>query len=79
MRIRNSFLCSIATTLVVCIFGILAAAQSVPSNSKPGSNPKPAETASGYNLPPQYILDVMRAASPPQPVVNPTHDAILLV
>jgi dipeptidyl aminopeptidase/acylaminoacyl peptidase len=35
--------------------------------------------ASGYNLPPKNILDVMRAPSPPVPSVSPTHDALLLV
>ncbi len=39
-----------------------------------------AEGASGgYNQPPKNILDVMRAPSPPAPVVSPTQDAILLV
>jgi dipeptidyl aminopeptidase/acylaminoacyl peptidase len=42
--------------------------------------PAPAATApSGYNQPPQNILDVMRAPSPPVPRVNPTRDAMLLV
>jgi dipeptidyl aminopeptidase/acylaminoacyl peptidase len=35
--------------------------------------------ASGYDLPPKNILDVMRAPSPPMPLVSPTHDAILLI
>src|SRR6516225_3394067 len=65
MRIRN--LC-FSTALALCS---LAAAQTAPS--------KPAETASGYNLPAQNILDVMRAPSPPRPYVSPTHDSILLV
>src|ERR1700728_1117966 len=79
MKIRNSFLCSAPAGLVVCLICLLAAAQSAPSSSKPASAPKPAATASGYNQPPQFILDVMRAPSPPQPLVSPTHDAILLV
>ncbi len=33
----------------------------------------------GYDLPPQNILDVMRAPSPPLPDVSPTHDRLLLV
>ncbi len=36
-------------------------------------------SASGYDLPPKNILDVMRAPSPPVPEVSPTHDAILLI
>ena len=79
MRIRNPFLCSVVTGLVVCLLCVLVAAQSAPSSSKPASAPNMAETASGYNQPPKYILDVMRASSPPQPIVSPTHDAILLV
>jgi dipeptidyl aminopeptidase/acylaminoacyl peptidase len=35
--------------------------------------------ASGYNLPPTYILDVLRAPSPPTPIISPTHDNMLLV
>ena len=37
------------------------------------------EGLSGYNLPPENILRVMRAPSPPDVVVSPTMDAILLV
>jgi dipeptidyl aminopeptidase/acylaminoacyl peptidase len=37
------------------------------------------ESASGYNQPPKNILDVMLAPSLPNPSVNPTRDAILLV
>jgi dipeptidyl aminopeptidase/acylaminoacyl peptidase len=35
--------------------------------------------ALGYNLPPDNILSVMRAPSPPLPVVSPTYETILLV
>ena len=38
-----------------------------------------AQAPSGYNQPPQYVLDVMHAPAPPQPVVSPAQDAILLV
>lgn len=38
-----------------------------------------APIASGYNKPPQYVLDVLHAPAPPQPLVSPTHDSILLV
>lgn len=42
--------------------------------------PAVAQTdASGYNLPPKNILDVMRAPSPPVPSLSPAHDAMLLV
>jgi dipeptidyl aminopeptidase/acylaminoacyl peptidase len=50
------------------------------SSADAASAPAPsAETASGYNQPPQYVLDVMHAPTPPEPVVSPTNDAILLV
>ena len=43
--------------------------------------PAPAEppATSGYDKPPPYVLDVLHAPAPPQPIVNPTHDTILLV
>jgi hypothetical protein len=40
----------------------------------------PAESAeSGYDKPPQNVLDVLHAPSPPHPYVSPTGDRILLV
>jgi len=63
---------------VVCLTSVLAVAQSAPPISKFAPQSKP-ESSSGYNQPPQNILDVMNAPSPPQPIVSPTHDAILLV
>jgi len=39
----------------------------------------PVATVSGYNQPPQHVLDVLHAPSPPQPYVSPTRDRILLV
>jgi dipeptidyl aminopeptidase/acylaminoacyl peptidase len=50
--------------------------------SAPGSsataNAGGAERASGYDQPPQAILDVLRAPSPPRPYVDPTGATILL-
>jgi dipeptidyl aminopeptidase/acylaminoacyl peptidase len=40
--------------------------------------PEP-EAPSGYDRPPQNILDVLHAPSPPVPYVSPTHDMLLLV
>ncbi|HEV2991609.1 MAG TPA: prolyl oligopeptidase family serine peptidase [Candidatus Angelobacter sp.] len=37
------------------------------------------EGTSGYDKPPQNILDVMHAPSPPIPIVSPTYDMILLL
>jgi dipeptidyl aminopeptidase/acylaminoacyl peptidase len=65
--------------LLACLACSLATAQSAPHSSKATApSSKPAES-SGYNQPPQNILDVMNAPSPPQPMVSPTHNAILLV
>jgi len=46
-----------------------------------GQTPAAPQVAmtSGYNQPPQNILDIMRAPSPPVPYVSPTGDRILLV
>ncbi|MBI5548798.1 MAG: S9 family peptidase, partial [Deltaproteobacteria bacterium] len=38
-----------------------------------------AEAPSGYNQPPKEVLDVLHAAPPPNPMVSPTRDRILLV
>src|SRR5271170_6030374 len=42
------------------------------------SSPAPTDSL-GYNLPPDNILSVMRAPSPPVPHVSPTDENILLV
>ena len=38
-----------------------------------------ATAASGYDQPPKYILDVLRAPPPPVPYVSPTRSSMLLV
>ena len=57
----------------------IGAQSSTASLSSTSSAPTPIEGATGYNLPPKNILDVMRAPTPPVPLVSPTMDAILLV
>ena len=80
MRIRNALKCLLAGALVACTGWVPLAAQSRSSSSNITSAPAtPVEGASGYDKPPQYILDVMHAPSPPVPEVSPTHDTILLV
>jgi len=80
MPFRNALNLLLVGVLVACTAPVPLPAQSTGSPSKVASAPaKPAETASGYNQPPQNILDVMHAPSPPYPSVSPTHDAILLV
>jgi dipeptidyl aminopeptidase/acylaminoacyl peptidase len=77
MRFRGVLNCIFAVALIANTTCVSMAAQSKSSASNVTS--APADGASGYNKPPQSILDVMHAPSPPIPVVNPTHDTILLV
>jgi dipeptidyl aminopeptidase/acylaminoacyl peptidase len=45
-------------------------------SAAPGSAP---ERVSGYDLPPQYVLDVLHAPAPPRPMLSPTRASALLV
>jgi dipeptidyl aminopeptidase/acylaminoacyl peptidase len=56
--------CPVLGTLLAVVTTCAAAA--VPANS-------------GYDKPPQYVIDVLHAPSPPNPYVSPTGDRILLV
>src|SRR5215471_10526775 len=71
MTIRNALRCSLAIAVLISLTCLPAACQSAATTS--------ADTVSGYNQPPKNILDVMRAGSPPQLMVSPTYDTILLV
>jgi dipeptidyl aminopeptidase/acylaminoacyl peptidase len=42
------------------------------------ATPEP-ERASGYDRPPQYVLDVLHAPVPPRPLLSPTRSSVLLV
>src|SRR5215831_12358511 len=45
-----------------------------------GVSPAATQAAdSGYDKPPQFVLDVLHAPPPPNPFVSPTNDRILLV
>src|SRR5215467_11480002 len=82
MRFRGVLNYLFAAALIGCTTCLSLAAQSKAAQSKPsasGVTSAPANGASGYNKPPQYILDVMNAPSSPVPDVSPTHDTILLV
>ena len=69
---NNKFaLALLAAGLATSTFTTHAAAQ-----AKSAATTAAAEVPSGYNVPPQAILDVMRAPAPPQPVVSPTNDRI---
>src|SRR5881394_2738620 len=82
MRFRKSLNFIFAAALMVCTTCLSLAAQSKAAQSKSSASKAtsaPASGASGYNEPPQNILDVMNAPAPPVPDVSPTHDTILLV
>ena len=72
--LSSHFAGALFTGALACAMATPFAAQS--TSSKPTA---PAAAASGYNQPPKNILDVMLAPTPPEPVVSPTHDSILLV
>ena len=68
----------------VCVFAVSApvvgaSAQGSPAASSEAAAGLKQAAASGYDLPPKAILDVMRAPSPPVPFVSPTEDKILFV
>jgi dipeptidyl aminopeptidase/acylaminoacyl peptidase len=72
---------AIKSTLT-CLWVSLLAAGVTTAHAGPATAPSPAAapaSASGYNQPPKEILDVMRAPSPPLPVLSPTRDRMLLV
>jgi dipeptidyl aminopeptidase/acylaminoacyl peptidase len=80
MRVRNALHFLLIGALIASATALPTAAQSNKSATKAAAKPATkAETASGYNQPPKDILDVMRAPSPPVPVVSPSQDSILLV
>jgi dipeptidyl aminopeptidase/acylaminoacyl peptidase len=45
-------------------------------SAAPGSAP---ERVAGYDLPPQYVLDVLHAPAPPRPILSPTRASVLLM
>jgi len=79
MPVQRAFNHLLIGALLALATGAPMTAQSSASSAKPSSALAQSESASGYNQPPKNILDVMRAPSPPQPVVSPMHDSILLV
>ena len=79
-------LCSNIAVAVVVTAGYAPEAGAKSKSSSPdaeivaaSSSAKPAESASGYSHPPESILTVMHAPSPPVPKVSPTNDSVLLV
>src|SRR5580704_17468078 len=70
---------SVLTALNRACLAILAAcvlaAPAIPQSSTAAA----PDATSGYNKPPQNILDVMLAPAPPMPIMSPTNDTILLL
>jgi len=60
-------------------FSLLFAAAFCELISPSANAAETAATGGGYSQPPQNILEVMRAPSPPVPSVSPTQDKMLLV
>jgi dipeptidyl aminopeptidase/acylaminoacyl peptidase len=80
MRTREALNCFLAGAFLCSTALSPVEAQSKPSASTAASAPPATvEDISGYSKPPQNILDVMQAPSPPYPQVSPTQDSILLV
>jgi dipeptidyl aminopeptidase/acylaminoacyl peptidase len=79
MRLRDALNCLLLAVFAACAICISAGAQSKTSSANTAAQAAPAVVASGYDKPPQSILDVMLAPTPPQPYVSPTDDTILLV
>jgi len=72
MTIKNALLCILLATLADSTVPVSAA----PENTSVSAT---ARRDSGYNQPPENVLEVMHAPSLPVPSVSPTKDAILLV
>ena len=78
LRITLSFTMVSAFAVPAAIAATAVAPAATPvKTTTPAS--APAAAKSGYDQPPKYILDVMRAPSPPNPSVNPANDTMLLV
>jgi dipeptidyl aminopeptidase/acylaminoacyl peptidase len=76
MTIQKTLHCLFAVTFVACATATSLAVESKATLEAPTAS---ATKAPGYDKPPQYILDVMHAPAPPQPVVSATGEKILLV
>ena len=75
---------AVALVLALVMAGSVSFASSPPSTpavSTPSSSSPPAwpGRAPNYDLPPQYVLDVLHAPASPRPILSPTGDTALLV
>ncbi|MGZ8868962.1 MAG: prolyl oligopeptidase family serine peptidase [Thermoanaerobaculia bacterium] len=62
----------VALIVIVALFSVATIA----ILAAPGS---PPQRVSGYDRPPQYVLDVLHAPAPPRPILSPTRASVLLV
>jgi dipeptidyl aminopeptidase/acylaminoacyl peptidase len=69
----------LATTLLAHLLALAGCAPRASSSPPAAAPPAPAAAASGYDLPPQNVLDVLHAPAPPQPILSPTQATVLLV
>jgi dipeptidyl aminopeptidase/acylaminoacyl peptidase len=76
-----TFTCSLVAAFAASVPAAAMAAVAQQNAAAPAliSAAMPTKRAPGYDQPPKEILDVMRAPSPPQPLVSPAQDTILLV
>jgi dipeptidyl aminopeptidase/acylaminoacyl peptidase len=80
MSVQNALSRLLVGALIASSMSVIVSAQTNSSLSNAASSRAVAgQSASGYDQPPKEILDVMRAPSPPQPVVSPAQEMILLV
>jgi dipeptidyl aminopeptidase/acylaminoacyl peptidase len=63
--------------ILLCV--LTAGMTSSPISAQTSADSPVSTTSSGYKSPPDQILSVMRAPSPPVPIVSPTDETILLV
>src|ERR1051325_4834210 len=69
-----------ARRLLLLAVVVVCAAGHLPASSSTTSPPAPVPArASGYDQPPQNVLDVLHAPPPPRPYLSPTRDSVLLV
>jgi dipeptidyl aminopeptidase/acylaminoacyl peptidase len=80
MPVQKALHYLLAGALVAFATSVPLAAQSKPSlPNVTSASVTSMKDASGYDLPPKNILDVMRAPAPPYPLASPAQDAILLI
>jgi len=76
---RSAALFLLSTIACTPSAAIAPAAPASPPASASAAGVQAAAPASRYDKPPQYVLDVLNAPSPPVPFLSPTHDSVLLV